>query len=239
MEGSELGRQLHLERAEIHDFLAGLEDHEWQHASWCEGWTVIEVAAHLASVLGVSVMGLATRMARAGMFPPRANAQGVATWTSRGAPAIVHALGEHRPLGVARVYARVGLTEAVVHHQDMRRPLGHPREVPEQRLRVALGVIAGRPGTGTGGARRRRGVRLRASDIDWCLGDGPEVTGPAEAILMALAGRRAALDELSGEGKTLLARRRCARRSRSSSSGARALGSVPGEPERGHALTER
>jgi uncharacterized protein (TIGR03083 family) len=119
----------------------------------------------------------------------------------------VDALANDRPLGVAQVYATVGLTEAVVHHQDMRRPLGHVRVVPEERLRLALAVIAKRPGTGTGGSRRRRGLTLRATDIEWRLGRGPEVTGPAEAILMTLAGRRAALDELSGEGKPMLARR--------------------------------
>ena len=207
MADSELGRQLRLERAEIHDFLAALDDDEWQRASWCEGWTVIDVAAHLASLLGASIAGLATRMARAGFFPPLANAQDVRRWTRWGAPAIVGALVEDRPLAVAKVYAKVGLTEAVVHHQDMRRALGHPRGLSELRLRVALDVIAKRPGTGTGGVRRRRGVTLRATDMDWCLGDGPEVTGPAEALLMTLAGRRAAMSDLSGDGKALLAHR--------------------------------
>jgi uncharacterized protein (TIGR03083 family) len=118
----------------------------------------------------------------------------------------VSALSDDRPIGVAKVYAKVGLTEAVVHHEDMRRPLGLLRAVPEERLRVALGVIANRPATGTGGNRRRRGVTLRATDIDWTIGSGPEVSGSCEAILMPLAGRRDALDELSGDGEALLTR---------------------------------
>jgi uncharacterized protein (TIGR03083 family) len=186
---------------------AALDGDDWHHASWCEGWTVIDVAAHLASVLGASLPRLGMRMARAGFFPPMANKQDVRRWSRRGAPAIVDALAEERPLAVASVYAKVGLTEAVVHHQDMRRALGRPRPIAEARLVVALDVVAKRPGTGTGGRRRRRGLRLRATDVDWCLGDGPEVSGPAEALLMTLAGRRAAMSDLSGEGKALLARR--------------------------------
>ena len=145
-------------------------------------------------------------MARAGFFPPYANSRDVARWSARGASAIVAALSDDQPLGVGAIYAKVGLTEAVVHHQDMRRPLGFPRAIPEERLRVALGVIANRPGTGTGGTRRRRGVTLTATDIDWSIGSGTEVSGPGEAILMALAGRRDALDELSGDGKALFTR---------------------------------
>ena len=51
------------------------------------------------------------------------------------------------------------------------------------------------------------GLRLQADDINWSWGSGPEVTGTAEAILMAVAGRPAALAGLSGEGLPMLAGR--------------------------------
>jgi hypothetical protein len=44
--------------------------------------------------------------------------------------------------------------------------------------------------------------------MDWSYGHGPEVRGPAEALVMMMAGRSAALDDLSGEGKAALAARR-------------------------------
>jgi hypothetical protein len=44
-------------------------------------------------------------------------------------------------------------------------------------------------------------------DINWSWGSGPEVTGTAEAILMAVAGRPAALADLSGAGFPVLAGR--------------------------------
>jgi len=57
------------------------------------------------------------------------------------------------------------------------------------------------------GAMRARGVRLIATDLDWSHGDGPELRGTGEAVLMVMAGRAAALDDLDGPGKAKLAQR--------------------------------
>jgi hypothetical protein len=50
-------------------------------------------------------------------------------------------------------------------------------------------------------------VRLIATDIDWVFGDGLEVAGPGEALIMAMAARPDALNQLTGPGKGLLAQR--------------------------------
>jgi hypothetical protein len=52
--------------------------------------------------------------------------------------------------------------------------------------------------------KRIAGFTLTATDIDWSHGQGPEVLGPAEALVMMMAGRAAALDDLWGEGKAAL-----------------------------------
>jgi len=52
-------------------------------------------------------------------------------------------------------------------------------------------------------------VRLVATDLDWAHGEGLEVTGPAEALLMAMAARPDAFNQLAGPGKELLAQRIC------------------------------
>jgi hypothetical protein len=55
------------------------------------------------------------------------------------------------------------------------------------------------------GARNRiAGVRLTATDADWRYGDGPEATGPIVAILLAMTGRKVALDDLTGDGVAVL-----------------------------------
>jgi hypothetical protein len=101
---------------------------------------------------------------------------------------------------------RLALIDSFVHQPDVRRPLGLPRSVASPRL-VRLAEIMIRDRVGAGGAKRARGVRLHASDVDWATGAGPEIRGTAEAIIMALAGRSAALHDLDGEGVAVMASR--------------------------------
>ena len=51
--------------------------------------------------------------------------------------------------------------------------------------------------------KRELRVELVAADRDWRFGSGAMVEGPAEAIIMALAGRPVASD-LEGEGVAIL-----------------------------------
>jgi hypothetical protein len=58
-----------------------------------------------------------------------------------------------------------------------------------------------------GGKKRIQGLRLVTTDTGWSYGDGPEVTGPAMSVLLAMTGRAAGLADLSGAGAPLLAQR--------------------------------
>jgi hypothetical protein len=51
---------------------------------------------------------------------------------------------------------------------------------------------------------RPDGLRVEADDVDWAHGRGPTVRGAAEALLLALTGRTAALERLSGDGSPTL-----------------------------------
>ncbi|MGH3350278.1 MAG: maleylpyruvate isomerase family mycothiol-dependent enzyme, partial [Nocardioides sp.] len=51
------------------------------------------------------------------------------------------------------------------------------------------------------------GLRLRAVDAEFDAGDGPEVSGPLLDLVMAMAGRREALADLTGQGTSELRRR--------------------------------
>jgi uncharacterized protein (TIGR03083 family) len=191
------------ERRDLHQFLRGLTPEQWEAPSLCGDWAVLDVAAHLSSFLGVTPLGLFTRAARFGTSTRGANARSTAAWARTGNAAVTAALDDRGRLGLGYVAPGWALFEAVVHHQDMRRPLGAPRTIPEDRLRLALTVLCRLP-TGTGGYRRSRVVTLWATDIEWRQGTGPEITGPAEAILMALAGRADALKDLDGPGVDVL-----------------------------------
>ena len=78
--------------------------------------------------------------------------------------------------------------------------------MPEDRLVAALELVPSLSGF-VGCKARVSGLRLVATDVGWSSGDGPDITGPGEAILLSASGRRAALGELGGEGvDTLRAR---------------------------------
>ncbi|HTW09674.1 MAG TPA: hypothetical protein VME46_19375 [Acidimicrobiales bacterium] len=98
------------------------------------------------------------------------------------------------------------LGEQVVHGEDIRRPLGMTRRY---RPDVLAEVASFYQGTNLllGGKKRVSGFRLRASDTDWSTGDGPEVVGPMTSLVLVIAGRRPALDALTGEGVATLAAR--------------------------------
>jgi uncharacterized protein (TIGR03083 family) len=99
----------------------------------------------------------------------------------------------------------IGLTDCLIHHQDIRRPLGRPRTIPLERLEPTLRTALFAPVIR--GLLRVYDVRLVATDLDWSFGRGPEVRAPAEALLMAIAGRRGLGGELSGPGAERLLRR--------------------------------
>ena len=52
-----------------------------------------------------------------------------------------------------------------------------------------------------------KGLRFVATDIGWKHGDGPEVQGTGEALVLAVAGRRVVLGELRGDGVAILSGR--------------------------------
>jgi len=193
------------ERADLAAFLATLAPDEWQAPSLCRKWTVKDVVAHVVSYEELSPWGLAKRFAKGRIV--HANEVGVREFASLSPGELVDFLRAHlSPKGLTAAFGgMIGLVDGTVHHQDIRRALGHPRAVPAERLERILPLVPGNPRLGAG--RRIRGLRLAATDVAWQHGDGPEVTGTGEALLMAMTGRRDSLAELSGPGQPALASR--------------------------------
>lgn len=201
------------ERADVHDFLASLTAAQWDEPSLCDGWRIRDVAVHLLVDEPVEQLGLPLALARAAWF--RFSVHRINDWwvqRNRDRPTsnIIAAFSDAwQPGRISKLLGpATGVRAMVIHHQDMRRPLGMPRIVPEDRLRTALDVVlTPRGSTNLGSYQRGSGLRLQANDIDWSWGDGPTVLGPAESILMAVAGRPGTLAELSGPGLPALASR--------------------------------
>jgi uncharacterized protein (TIGR03083 family) len=193
------------ERADLSAFLRTLTPEEWQARSLCDRWTVKDVVAHIVSYEELSPIGLFMRFAKGRVV--HANEVGVREFASMSPRELMDFLDGHlRPRGLTAGFGgMIGLVDGTVHHQDIRRALGHPRTVPPDRLERILPLAPGNPRLGAG--RRIRGLRLTATDVAWEHGDGPEVSGTGEALLMAMTGRPQAVGELSGSGQTTLAQR--------------------------------
>ena len=192
------------ERKDLADFLETLEPEHWERPSLCSGWTVRDVVAHLISYEEIGLGEFAGRFLRAGFRFGRMNARRLREFGERSPGELVAYVRAHaRPSGpTAMADARIGLTDGLIHHQDIRRTLGRPREVPAERLAPVLDFALMAPPLP---ARRNvRGLRLVATDLDWSRGSGEAVTGPGEALLMAVCGRAEALPELTGPGLATL-----------------------------------
>lgn len=193
------------ERLEFAALLESLSPAQWAADSLCAGWTVRDVAAHTLAYLDQSLPRLTVAMLRA-----RGDVDGLNRTAleagARLAPAELATRMRRgsRPAGAGALYGgRVALIECLTHQQDIRRPLGLRRQIPEPRLVAAMNYARASPVIGA--ARRTRGVRLIATDIDWSAGSGEPVHGPAEALLLAMTGRVSAVaPELAGAGVTLL-----------------------------------
>jgi uncharacterized protein (TIGR03083 family) len=192
------------ERADLLALLEQLTPEQWGAASLCPAWRVRDVVAHVFSYDELSRRGLIARFIRGPLHRGGANAVGLADYADR-TPAELLDLARRcvQPRGLpAGFNSGIALTDGMIHHQDIRRPLGLARTIPADRLRAALEFAQYAPVIR--GFWHRRGLRLIATDVDWSAGSGPEVRGPGEAVLLAIAGRDAAVDELDGPGLATL-----------------------------------
>ncbi|WP_020661037.1 maleylpyruvate isomerase family mycothiol-dependent enzyme [Amycolatopsis benzoatilytica] len=195
------------ERLDFADFLETLAPGQWDHPTLCTGWNVRAVVAHVVSYDELDGRQLARRFARARLSLARSNEIGLAEYQVRPPEELIGVMRRHPQPGrrLGKFGGMVGFLDGLIHQQDIRRPLGLPRTIPAARLRRALELSLRAPPVGV--ARRLRGLRAVATDVDWAVGNGIEVRGPGEALLLALAGRGAAADDLTGPGATVLASR--------------------------------
>ncbi|MGA7271424.1 MAG: maleylpyruvate isomerase family mycothiol-dependent enzyme [Acidimicrobiia bacterium] len=191
------------EREDLADLGESLSDTQWDAPSLCAGWKVRHVFAHV--VMGAEGGGVSRFLAyliRSGFNFNRASQRLSIRVGDDTSPQEL--AGRLRESAVSRrrlpgTTPAGLLAEAIVHGQDMRRPLAIDRVPPVERTVRALWSMV-RTGSVLGNKDRIAGLRLVATDTEWSHGEGPEVRGPAEALLMATCGRRVALDDLQGPG---------------------------------------
>jgi uncharacterized protein (TIGR03083 family) len=193
------------ERRDLADLLDTLTPQQWSSPSLCKGWTVRDVIAHLISYEELGYLGIGATLLRAGFRPRQMNEVRRNAYRDHTPEQLVDILRGHlRPRGFTAAFGGgIGLTDCVIHQQDIRRPLGLPRDILPERLVEALDFSLRAPVLPS--KQNAAGVTVIATDVDWRHGQGPENHGSGEALLMALAGRADAVPELEGPGSTTLA----------------------------------
>ena len=195
---------VHAERRALADDLAGLTDEQWRTPSLCGGWTVHDVLAHMVATAKESPGRFFIGLIGSGFNFARFTGKRIAAERAGGPAATLAAFravetSSTAPPGPATSW----LGEALVHAEDIRRPLGIRHDYPLPAVREVTEFYAG-SNVLIGGKRRLDGVTLRATDADWSHGSGPEVSGPLLALMLATTGRKTALDELTGPGVEVL-----------------------------------
>ncbi|TIC87381.1 maleylpyruvate isomerase family mycothiol-dependent enzyme [Nocardioides sp. GY 10113] len=188
MDTDTVWRHIDDERAWLADLLESLPDDSWRQPSLCEGWTVRDVAAHLAFAQ-TPVRELLWPAVRAG-FRYDAIIKETALRSPLTHQEIAATLrgfvGSRRK--VAFITDLEPLIDVLVHNQDISRPLGVEHPMPPEAAAAAADRVLSTPRP----IRRWRppaGVRLIATDVAWAYGTGEEVRAPMQDHLLALTGR--------------------------------------------------
>lgn len=198
---NEIDTLLQAERDRLVTVLAELDRAGWETPSLCAGWRVRDVAVHLLMPYELSVPRFLVKMAAAHFrFDTLAD-----RWATRDTRSNAHVLDALRATGHGRFRIpgappEAPLSHLVIHAQDVYRPLDIDPATDPHAATIVLDQLTS--------PRARRsltpglldGLTLTASDTDWRLGTGPEVVGTAAALITTIAGRRAAVHELTGSG---------------------------------------
>lgn len=207
MDATQLWATIRSERAALASDLATLSGGQWERPSWCTGWTVRDVLAHMTATARLTPISFFPKLAASAFSLTTLQAKGLAK--ERGAtPAetlerfrAVESSRRRPPGPLATM-----LGETLVHAEDIRRPLGIARDYPVPALVATADFFKG-SNLVLGTKRRIDGVELVATDTAWRHGEGPRATGPMASLLLAMTGRKGALASLEGDGVAILAGR--------------------------------
>jgi uncharacterized protein (TIGR03083 family) len=183
------------ERQELLTLCRDLVPDEWEKPSLCEGWRVRDVVAHLVSIQ-VDWLLYFTGSG------DKVNQKLVDQRQALPLETLVEQLaGSVEPNRAAKLMSSGFLYDNWVHQQDIRWVLGENRQRHQDAERQLL-ILNGlrKPA-----ARKKKGIAFSATDLNWQSGEGQPVSGPAEAVIMALADRPASLQRLTGQGVEVLA----------------------------------
>lgn len=196
---------VHIERKALVEDLQMLEGIDWDTPSLCPGWSVHDVLAHLVNDAKTTPIGFIRRFAGAGFDFDRSNERGVARERRADPGSTLEAfaaVASRTTAAPAPLATR--LVEALVHGEDIRRPLGIDHSYPPAAAVTAMRYQLGTSVKMGGSKERAQGLRLIATDVDFAVGSGPEARGTAMDLLLSMSGRNLMNDGLQGPGAVQL-----------------------------------
>ena len=200
------------ERRRLADHVADLTEEEWSTPSLCEAWTVRDVIAHLGTTTRTSARKILREAIRArGSFDRMEIVLAAERVASYPSDELVAQLRESAD-STRRMFLSAPmdpLMDVVIHAQDISRPLGKPYRSPAEVVSACLAYVA--RNKLMGGPKRLAGVTVVSTDTGWRSGEGPELRGRDDELLLVAAGRAAGLPTLTGAGLDVVAARLAAR----------------------------
>jgi len=195
---------IHAERRALAEDLANLSAEQWSTASLCTGWTVHQNLAHQVATASMTPPTFFGALIANGFDFQKLTRKDIAKYAAGGPAATLERFrgvetSKKSPPGPTPSW----LGEAIVHAEDIRRPLGIKRDYPVASVTRVLDFYKG-SNLLIGTKKRITGLQLKATDTEWSTGSGDVVEGRAIDLLLAATGRQAALDDLTGPGVDVL-----------------------------------
>ncbi|WP_017537010.1 maleylpyruvate isomerase family mycothiol-dependent enzyme [Nocardiopsis halophila] len=198
---------IHQERAALAEDLADLTDERWATPSLCEGLTVRQVLAHMTAAATLNGLRWFAGVVRCRFdFDAQVAMRLEEQMGASGAETLERFRAVIDSTTFPPLPKPAILGEAVVHGEDIRRPLGIPSDRPIAVLTRVADYYKGSDQVVVAKSRVE-GLELRATDGPFASGAGPLVSGSTLALIMAMTGRPAHLDDLSGDGVRILRER--------------------------------
>ena len=191
-----------------------LSDAQWNAASLCAGWRIRDVYGHitLGCTMPIRRLGALTLFRYRGNLDRAWLTESVRYSSGLSQTELLtrYDQGRARPKGAARLVPwSIIFGDQLIHELDIRRPLGIEEPFAPESLVAVLDLCVKLVTPQAPTAWRCRGLTLRATDVDWSreVPGAPTVSGLAEDIVLAVAGRHAGLTGLHGDGVPVLAER--------------------------------
>lgn len=192
---------VHAERRRLAGDLSNLSAEQWSTPSLCHAWDVHDVLAHLVDTAMTSRLSFARDMVTARLDFDRANERGIARAQKAEPRETLATLW--RVAGLTRTppaNLHTRLVEAIVHGEDIRRPLAGEGTYPQWAVVRALAHQLRTSVRFGGGRERADGLTLIDATTRRAYGTGPEVEGSPVDLLLGASGRPVAASRLSGPG---------------------------------------